>query len=41
MKSITIRFPKEVYEALKEDSKKDNRSINNYVVVAVKDKIEG
>ena len=41
MKAITIRFPKEVYEALKEASKKDNRSINNYVVVAVEEKMKG
>ena len=35
MKSITIRFKDEDYEALKKASKSDLRSINSYVVIAV------
>ena len=40
MKSITIRFTDEQYEALKKASNKVKRSINNYVVVAVEEKVD-
>jgi len=39
MKSITIRFTDEEYEALKKASVRDDRSINKYVVLAVKEKV--
>jgi len=41
MKSISIRFPDDIKEKLDEASKEDGgRSVNSYVVQAVKEKIK-
>ena len=40
MKAITIRFTDEQYEALKKASKKDERSINKFVTIAVDERVE-
>jgi len=40
MKAITIRFTDEEYEALKNASNRDERSINKFVVIAVKESVK-
>ena len=40
MVSITIRFTDEEHNALKKASIKDERSLNKFVVLAVKEKIK-